>query len=421
MKIKELKGWKFSLYCMTAAFITYCSMYAFRKPFSAATYDGLEMWGLDYKIILITAQVIGYTLSKFIGIRVVSSMNHSKRIKSILSLIGFAWISLLLFPLAPYPFNFILLFFNGLPLGMIWGVVFSFLEGRKNTELLGAGMSSSFIVASGLVKSVGKKIIVDFGVSDFWMPFFTGLIFVPFLLLGIFMLSKIPPPTKEDEKLRTKRLPMNNSERKRFFLNFAPGIVLVVVTYIGLNIFRDLRDNFAVEIWSAIGFENNSGILFTSEVPVAISVLIICSLMILIKNNGIAFFSNLVIIFLGGAFLIGSTLLLNYNIIPGSAWMILTGFGMYLSYVSYHTMMFERWIAVFNYKSNIGYLMYIADAFGYLGSVSVIFFKNFFQPEIKWLSFVNTSAYLIGFITIIFTILSFLFFKYKLKKYLISQ
>lgn len=46
-------GARFSLLCIAAALITYMSMYAFRKPLSAATFEGLTYWGMDYKIIAI--------------------------------------------------------------------------------------------------------------------------------------------------------------------------------------------------------------------------------------------------------------------------------------------------------------------------------------------------------------------------------
>jgi hypothetical protein len=49
-------------------------MYVFRKPFSVATFEGMELFHVDYKIILIIAQVLGYALSKFIGIKVVSEL-----------------------------------------------------------------------------------------------------------------------------------------------------------------------------------------------------------------------------------------------------------------------------------------------------------------------------------------------------------
>ena len=44
------------------------------------------------------------------------------------------------------------MFFNGLPLGMIGGLVVRYLEGRRASELLLAALSCSFIVASGAVK-----------------------------------------------------------------------------------------------------------------------------------------------------------------------------------------------------------------------------------------------------------------------------
>ena len=64
----------FSVYAMVASFSTYACMYAFRKPFAVATLEDVSWAGIDYKIVLFTAQVLGYTCSKFIGIKVVSEM-----------------------------------------------------------------------------------------------------------------------------------------------------------------------------------------------------------------------------------------------------------------------------------------------------------------------------------------------------------
>lgn len=406
----------FPLFYMAAAFITYCSMYAFRKPFTAGVYEDLQLWGIDYKIILITTQVIGYMLSKFIGIKVVSEMSAAKRITSILVLMAIAWGSLFLFGLTPYPYNFIWLFFNGLPLGMIWGLVFAFLEGRRNTELLGAGMSVSFIVASGLVKSVGKFLVEDWQLSEFWMPFYTGLLFVPTLLLGVWMLSKIPPPSAEDIAHRAPRVPMNKEERWRFFVTFSPGIILMVLIYIALTIFRDLRDNFAVELWADLGYGDTPAILLTAEIPIAISVFCIIGLMMFIRSNRTAFYANLAMIALAGVLLFTTTLLFQYQLISPILWMILVGFAMYLAYISYHTMLFERWIALFRHKSNIGFLMYIADAFGYLGSVGILFYKNFGEQSVNWLSFISSISLFIGGITFVLSLAAILYFRQKEKQ-----
>ena len=65
----------FSFYCIIAAFGTYFCMYAFRKPFTAATYEGLCVFGIGLKTALITAQVSGYTLSKLMGLSDISILH----------------------------------------------------------------------------------------------------------------------------------------------------------------------------------------------------------------------------------------------------------------------------------------------------------------------------------------------------------
>lgn len=406
-------GFAFAVYCILAAFLTYCCMYAFRKPFTAGMYEGLSLWGVDYKIVLIITQVMGYMLSKFIGIKVVSEMTPGRRGGSILVLIGISWLGLLAFGGVPYPYNFAALFLNGLPLGMIWGIVFSFLEGRRYTELLGAGLCTSFIVSSGFVKAVGKWLMDQHGVGEFWMPFATGLLFVPGLLLGVWLLVQIPPPSAEDEAERTERVPMNRVQRRQFFRTFAPGIILMVGIYTALTIFRDVRDNFAVELWAALGYGDSPEILVTAELPIAVTVLVIVGAMMFIRNNRRAFYANQLIIFAGGLLVLVTTWLFQQGQLDPAVWMIVIGFGMYLAYISYHTMLFERWIALFRYKSNIGYLMYVADAFGYLGSVAILFFKNFGASEVSWLRFFTACAYGMGIATVLLSVLALVYFRRK--------
>ena len=402
---------KFILHASSAAFITYLSMYAFRKPFTAATYDGLRLWGVDYKILLIITQLIGYTISKYIGIKLVSELTARNRVKILILLLSIAWVSLFLFAITPFPYNLPFMFLNGLPLGMIWGVVFGFLEGRKSTELLGAVMASSFIVSSGLVKSVGRFVLDNWAVSEFWMPFVTGLVFLPILVIGVRMLSKIGPPDDHDKLLRTERVPMNSYERKMFVLRFAPGIVFSILVYVGLTIFRDMRDNFAVEFWSALGYSKTPELLVFSEVPIAISVLVIIALMILIRNNRLAFYSNHIITIFSGFLLLFTTWLFSIQRLDPVLWMIIAGFSMYLPYIAFHTLYFERWIAHFKYKSNIGFLMSMADAAGYLGSTIILLVKNFATPTVSWVDFFMVSAIVIGLAMAVFAIAAFFFFK----------
>src|ERR1700744_12929 len=218
-RLQRAPGWVFVLYLSLSSFVVYACMYGFRKPFTAASFDSYTLFGMHYKVVLVISQVIGYTLSKFLGIRIIAAMRPEKRTRYILLLIAIAWIALLLFALVPAPYNFVFMFINGLPLGMVWGLVVGFIEGRRTTELIAAVCSTSFIFASGWGKTVGKSLVLH-GVSETWMPFVAGGVFVIPLLICTWMLNQTPPPTAEDVASRTIRLPMGKKERMDFLRVF---------------------------------------------------------------------------------------------------------------------------------------------------------------------------------------------------------
>ena len=405
----------FTLFAVLAAFSTYSCMYAFRKPFAVATFEELSFWGIDYKILLIVSQVLGYTLSKFLGIKIVSEAGRNSRGLYILLLIGIAELALLGFALIPAPYNILCLFLNGLPLGMVWGLVFSYLEGRSVTEILGAGLSVSFIFSSGLVKTVGALVMQQWGISQFWMPFVTGCLFALPLLLAVWMLERIPPPSKKDEELRTERKPMNAKERWALIMNFYPGLILLIVVYALLTAFRDFRDNFAAEIWQAVGYGDSPEIFTATEIPISLAILVMMSLVFLIKNNAKALMVNHLLIFAGIILVGGSTFLFQSNLMSAPWWMILTGLGLYMGYVPFNSIFFDRFIAAFRYVSNVGFLIYLADAFGYLGSVGILFYKNFGNAQMSWLNFFVTASYSMALVGAVFTLLSMFYFSQKLK------
>ncbi len=63
-----------------AAFGVYFCMYGFRKPFTVASFEELSYFGIDYKVLIIIAQVMGYFISKFLGIKFISELKPEKRI-----------------------------------------------------------------------------------------------------------------------------------------------------------------------------------------------------------------------------------------------------------------------------------------------------------------------------------------------------
>lgn len=403
----------FTLYASIASFCLYTCVYAFRKTFAAATFDGMIFAGVSYKVWLVIFQVVGYGLSKFIGIKIIAELKAHSRAMGILLMTGIAGLSWLLFGLVPAPYNMVFLFTNGLPLGMVWGMVFGYLEGRRMTEVLGAALSVSFIFSSGLCRSTGAYLIRDWNVSEFWMPFVASCIYTVPLLIFLYLLDKVPPPSEKDEQLRTKRQPMNGEDRKQFIRTFLPGIVLFVLCYMLLTAFRDFRDNFSAEVWESLGYGDKPGIFTQTEIPVSFAVLVIMGSIMLIRNNHVALLVNHIII-AAGLILIGvSTFLFEEKMIDAPSWMILIGLGLYMGYVPFNSIFFDRLIAAFKYVGTVGFIMYVADSFGYLGSIGVLLFKEFGYREASWLSVFISSGYIISIFGTILILGSMIYFQAK--------
>ncbi|MBS0210965.1 MAG: hypothetical protein JSS27_18635 [Planctomycetes bacterium] len=355
---------------MTAAFGTYFCMYGFRKPFTAAGFEELSLWGIGYKTVLVSAQVFGYMLSKFLGIKVIAEIAPNRRAFGILVLVALSQAALLGFGLTPAPYNAIFLFLNGLPLGMVFGMVLGALEGRALTELLAAGLCASFIVADGFTKSVGGWLLAA-GVSESWMPFTAGLVFLLPLVVFVAMLGCLPPPSERDVAARSERQPMTAADRREFFLRYAVGLTGIMAMYLSVTILRSIRADFAREIWQSLGYADRPGVFTTSEMIVGFSVMALTALGVLIRNNRLAFFVAMGMS-LAGLLLIPVAILGRRWGLDGFVFMVLIGLGLYLPYVAVHTSIFERLIAMTRDRGNIGFLMYLADSFGYLGYVAVM-------------------------------------------------
>lgn len=394
IKPKLIKGntLQVGLYTAITVFLTYTMVFGFRKSFTVATFEGIQIAGYNYKTILVISQVLGYMLAKFYGIKYISELKRHGRGKIILSLTGIAWLCWLFFALVPAPFNIAFLFINGFPLGMLWGVVFSYVEGRRSTDFIGATLAVSFIFASGFVKTVGGWLLLYFNISEFWVPFYTGLVFAGPLLLFVYMMEKIPPPDPDDIADRMNRVPMLASDRKAFVRLFLPGLAACILIYCFATIFRDIRDNFSAEMWKEMGFFDKPELFAQTETPITLIILLLIGSMALIRDS----FKALMLahVFIGIGFIlagISSWLFINESLAP-IWWMTMVGLGLYMVYIPFNSVFFERLIATFRYSGNVGFLIYLADSFGYLGSVGVLLSKEIFKVQMNWVTFFSNSV-----------------------------
>ena len=380
---------------IVAPFGAYFCMYAFRKPFTAARFADGTVWGLGEKSVLVTAQVLGYMAAKFIGIRVIAEMPPQRRAAGILVLIGMAEAALMLFGMAPPPLHVVCLFLNGLSLGMVFGLVIGFLEGRRNTELLTAGLCASFILADGATKSVGTWLLNQ-GVTERWMPGLAGLMFVPPLLVFVWMLTRIPPPDADDVAHRSERRPMDRHARMDFLRRYGLGMFALVAAYLAITIVRSIRADFAPEIWRGLGVKTVPATFSNSEAFVAFGVLVASGLSILIVDNRRAFFTSIGVALAGGALMLTALAGLQQSWIDGFTFMVLMGLGLYLPYVAVHTTIFERLIAMTRERGNLGFLMYVADAAGYLGYAALMIGRGLFPSDHDFLRFFTTTCWAVA-------------------------
>jgi len=359
---------------MLAAFGTYACMYGFRKPFAAGSWEGAE-FGPGLKASLVTAQTLGYALSKWIGIGFVSGLAPARRVGALLALVGMAEVALVMAGLLPRPWNIACLFLNGLPLGMVFGLVLGFLEGRRMTEALVAGLCASFILADGFAKSVGAQLLA-MGVAERWMPATAGLLFAPPLVGFAWLLKSMPPPTAADVAARQARTPMDAGQRRVFLRRNGWVVGWVVAAYAMITVLRGLRADFAPELWTALGYPGQPSVFTRSEVWVALGVLMANAVAVRWHDNTAAFRYGLGISLGGVALVMGALAGKTWGDLEGFLFMVLLGLGLYLPYVAVHTTLLERLVARAEDRANLGFVMYLADAGGYVAYAAVLLLRG---------------------------------------------
>jgi hypothetical protein len=148
-----------------------------------------------------------------------------------------------------------------------------------------------------------------------------------------------------------------------------------------------VRDNFAVEIWNDIGYQGAVSLYTVTELPVTILLLVSLGLLFLIQDNykaitiqiGLIGFSLLL-------FLISTFLYFTANMHP-AIWMIASGIGLFIPYILFNGILFDRLIAAFQMKANVGFFMYIVDTAGYVFSILILLWKTMGGTSISWLNF----------------------------------
>lgn len=391
---RKMSDLLFVLWAGGAALLSYALVYALRKPFTAATFDGLEFMGMDYKTATSIIQIAGYMLSKLIGIKLISELRREYRLRFIVCSVAVAELSLLAFAICPVPGNIVALFFNGLSLGCMWGVIFSFLEGRRLSGILASIMGLSIAFSSGLAKSLGLFLIKDLGVDSFWMPAVIGAGACVLLVLLAFVLNRLPEPTAYDKRCCTERVPMDARIRKNVFLRFAPLLGMLFVANLFITVMQDIKEDFLVKLVDTTGLSSwaFSGI----DATVTLIILGIFLLISLMGNHRRVLYALLSLVAVGMTALVGTAYFYDTLQLSPVQWLFVQSLGLYTAYLSFQTLFFERFVSCFNIRGNVGFFIITIDFVGYLGTVCVLVFKELFISGIDWIEFYNTMVVALG-------------------------
>ena len=98
------------------------------------------------------------------------------------------------------------------------------------------------------------------------------------------------------------------------------------------------------------------------------------------------------------------------------AWLFIQSLCLYLAFLTFQTIFFDRFIACFKIRGNVGFFIAMNDFLGYTGTVIVLAVKEFFSPDINWTAFYNLMAGYVGIICFIAFVCSFIYLHQRYRR-----
>ncbi len=187
---------------------------------------------------------------------------------------------------------------------------------------------------------------------------------------------------------------LSRNQRWSLFHRYGVGLSLLVTMYLVVTILRSILRRFCHGALARLGAPAQPATFSQSEICVALGVLLVNGCTVLVRDNRRAFFISLGTC--SGRFLPARR---RRSWADRAAWSTASaswcwlGLGLYLPYVAIHTTVFERLLAMTRDRGNIGFLMYVADAVGYLGYVAVMLLRNAMAPTDDLVDFFTAACW----------------------------
>ena len=210
---------------------------------------------------------------------------------------------------------------------------------------------------------------------------------------------------------------MNSSQRWAFFCTFLPAMLMLLLVYFFLSAYRDFRDNYTPEIFMAMneGYETSPKLFLQADWPVAFGVMLALGCLNLFRDHRFGLIAVFGVMLIGIIMMGTATLLHDFKVISGLWWMILIGTGAYLAYVPYGAVLFERVMASTKVAGTAVFAIYLHDAVGYTGSISVQLYKDLGQSELNYFEFLRNFTWLLCGLGLVCFVASCIYFTAKHK------
>lgn len=232
--------------------------------------------------------------------------------------------------------------------------------------------------------------------------------------ISIDLFTSTETTPEEDIAMKSERATLNGKQRWELFKNFMPFLMMLFVANIAIVVLRDIKEDFLVNI---IDVSEYSPWLFAKiDSVVTLIILVVFGLMVFVKDN----LKALSILF--GLIIMGMIVMSvvsfgqeRFQLSP-VVWLFVQSLCLYIAYLTFQTIFFDRFIACFKIHGNVGFFIVTTDFLGYTGTVLVLVLKEFCNPHIDWAVFYNQFAGYVGIFCCITFICSFVYLHQRFRK-----
>lgn len=203
---------------------------------------------------------------------------------------------------------------------------------------------------------------------------------------------------------------LDHNGRKALFFKYAPILTLLFVGNFMLLVLRDIKEDFLVNI---IDMSNQSSWLFARiDTVVTLIILGIFAAFIFFRSNIKALMTLMGLVIAGCLVMTYVSLSYESLDLQSVTWLFIQSLCLYIAYLTFQTIFFDRFIACFRVKGNVGFFIAIIDFIGYLGTVTLLSTKELLNIDMEWFAFFNhLSATVGGVCAVLFTVATVLIWR----------